>query len=41
MIFQLGDLRVMADMYHFSASYDKLKALKRENEKIVQLVKAF
>ena len=31
----------MTDMYRFRASYDKLKALKRENERIVQLIEAF
>ena len=40
-IFQLGDPGVMADVYHFRASYAKLKALKMENARIVRLVEAF
>ena len=40
-IFRLGDPDIMADMYHFRASYAKLKALKAENARIIRLVEAF
>ena len=40
-IFWMRDPRVMANVYHFRASYKKLKALKRKNERIIWLVEAF
>jgi Chromo (CHRromatin Organisation MOdifier) domain len=40
-IYRLGDPGIMADVYRLRASYGKLKSLKQENERIVQLVEAF
>jgi hypothetical protein len=39
-LFRLGDAGVLADIHRFRQSYSKLKALKRENERLTRIIGA-